>query len=58
MPLFLYKKTTAALKAKSTAVIFMLILILNTNKIQEKISAEILYMRDCRLDFFQILNGV
>ena len=33
-------------------------LILNTNKIQEKICAEILYMRDCRLDFFQILNGV
>ena len=33
-------------------------LILNTNKIQEKICAEILYIRDCRLDFFQILNGV
>ena len=32
--------------------------ILNTNKIQEKICAEILYIRDCRLDFFQILNGV
>ena len=35
-----------------------LMLILNTNKIQEKICAEILYMRDYRLDFFQILNGV
>ena len=34
------------------------ILILNTNKIQEKICAEIQYMQDCRLDFFQILNGV
>ena len=38
---------------KSSAVI-----ILNTNKIQEKNCAEILYIRDCRLDFFQILNGV
>ena len=35
-----------------------LFVILNTNKIQEKICAEILYIRDCRLDFFQILNGV
>ena len=26
--------------------------ILNTNKIQEKICAEIQYMQDCRLDFF------
>ncbi len=33
-------------------------IILNTNKIKEKICAEILYIRDCRLDFFQILNGV
>ena len=33
-------------------------IILNTNKIQEKICAEIQYMQDCRLDFFQILNGV
>ncbi len=33
-------------------------LILNTNKIQEKICAEITYIQDCRLDFFQILNGV
>ena len=43
--------------------------ILNTNKIQKKICAEIQYkpvfnikllqqLRDCRLDFFQILNGV
>ena len=37
---------------------FLHIIILNTNKIQEKICAEILYMRDYRLDFFQILNGV
>mgnify|MGYP004541977583 CR=1 FL=1 len=28
------------------------ILILNTNKIKEKICAEIQYIRDCRLDFF------
>ena len=34
------------------------VIILNTNKIQEKICAEILYMRDCRLDFSKILNGV
>ncbi len=34
------------------------ILILNTNKIQENICAEIPYIQDCRLDFFQILNGV
>ena len=33
-------------------------IILNTNKIQEKICAEITYIQDCRLDFFQILNGV
>ena len=33
-------------------------LILNTNKIQEKICAEITYIQDCRLDFFKILNGV
>ena len=38
--------------------LFSSLIILNTNKIQEKICAEILYMRDCRLDFFQILNGV
>ncbi len=31
---------------------------LNINKIQEKICVEILYMRDYRLDFFQILNGI
>ncbi len=35
-----------------------LLIILNTNKIQEKICAEITYIQDCRLDFFQILNGV
>ena len=38
--------------------LFSSLIILNTNKIQEKICAEILYMRDYRLDFFQILNGV
>ena len=38
--------------------IFFPRVILNTNKKREKICAEILYMRDCRLDFFQILNGV
>ncbi len=38
--------------------IFETCLILNTNKIQEKICAEITYIQDCRLDFFQILNGV
>ena len=27
-------------------------IILNTNKIKEKICAEIQYIRDCRLDFF------
>ncbi len=38
--------------------IFFPRVILNTNKKREKICAEILYMRDCRLDFFHILNGV
>ena len=33
-------------------------IILNTNKIQEKICAGIQYIQDCRHDFFQILNGV
>ena len=28
------------------------VLILNTNKIKEKICAEIAYIQDCRLDFF------
>ena len=35
-----------------------LLIILNTSKIQEKTCAEITYIQDCRLDFFQILNGV
>ena len=35
-----------------------LLIILNTSKIQEKTCAEIQYIQDCRLDFFQILNGV
>ena len=35
-----------------------LLIILNTSKIQEKTCAEITYIQDCWLDFFQILNGV
>ena len=35
-----------------------LLRILNTSKIQEKTCAEITYIQDCWLDFFQILNGV
>ena len=35
-----------------------LLIILNTSKIQEKTCAEIIYIQDCWLDFFQILNGV
>ena len=39
-------------RAAAAALICVFIeLILNTNKIQEKICAEILYMRDYRLDF-------
>ena len=47
-------------KGKITAYVCddRLLIILNTNKIQEKICAEITYIQDCRLDFFQILNGV
>ena len=71
MPIFARIDVTPAKKAEPNANaihinfhlryycrLFALIVILNTNKIQEKICAEILYMRDYRLDFFQILNGV
>ena len=39
-----------AFEKQLTAVSF--IIILNTNKIKEKICAEITYIQDCRLDFF------
>ena len=49
-----YKK----IRTSTYRVMYGLKPILNTNKIQEKICAEIPYIQDCRLDFFQILNGV
>ena len=57
MDLYIYNEKIQPLGICDTF-ISLIWIILNTNKIQEKICAEILYMRDYRLDFFQILNGV